>query len=77
MKTNYNSNNIIRKNKSRPKPKRPLTTKNNYKINLNIIASDETKKLYQRSNAYPNYKFIRQLNTEKLIIYLNIAKSYK
>ena len=71
MRTNSNSNNKIRKNNSKPKPKRPLTTKNNYKINLNVIASDETKKLYQRLNAYPNYKFIRQLNTEKLILYLN------
>ena len=71
MKTNYNSNNKVRKSNSKSKPKRPLTTKNNYKINLNIIASDEAKKLYQRLNAYPNYKFIRQLNTEKLILYLN------
>ena len=35
------------------------------------MATDESKKLYQKLNAYPNYKFIRQLNTEKLSLYLN------
>ena len=63
------SNNKIRKNNS--KPKRPLTAKPTYKISQNIMATDESKKLYQKLNAYPNYKFIRQLNTEKLSLYLN------
>ena len=66
-----NSNNKIKKNNSKPKQKRPATTKNNYRLKPNILASDETKKLYQKYNAYPNYKFIKQLNTEKLILYLN------
>ena len=36
-----------------------------------MLASDETRKLYQKLNAYPNYKFIKQLNTEKLALFLN------
>ena len=68
MKTN--SNNKIRKSNS--KPKRPLTSKPQYRISPNTLATDESKKLYQRINAYPNYKFIKQLNTEKLSLYLNI-----
>ena len=64
-----NSNNKLRKNNS--KSKRSQTTKYNYKMSPNILASDETKKIYQKINAYPNYKFIRQLNTEKLTIFLN------
>ena len=71
MRKASNSNNKIKKNNSKPKQKRPLTTKNNYRINPNILASDETKKLYQKLNAYPNYKFIKQLSTEKLALYLN------
>ena len=71
MKTNLNSNNKIRKSNSKPKQKRPLTSQGRYKINPNILASDETKKLYQKLNAYPNYKFIKQLNTEKLVLFLN------
>ena len=71
MKTNLNSNNKIRKNNSKPKQKRPLTSQGRYKINQNILASDEAKKYYQKLNAYPNYKFIKQLNTEKLVLFLN------
>ena len=67
MKTN--SNNKIRKSNS--KPKRPLTSKSQYRISPNTLATDESKKLYQRLNAYPNYKFIKQLSTEKLSLYLN------
>ena len=63
------SNNKVRKTNS--KPKRPISTKNNYKISPNILANDETKKIYQKLNTYPNYKFIKQLNTEKLTLYLN------
>ena len=63
------SNNKIRNNNS--KSKRPQTTKNNYKMRPNMLASDETRKLYQKLNAYPNYKFIKQLNTEKLALFLN------
>ena len=62
------------KNKSRKstsKPKRPSTTKYNHKVSPNILASDETKKIYQKLNAYPNNKFTKQLNTEKLTLYLN------
>lgn len=57
--------------KSTSKPKRPSTTKYNHKISPNILASDETKKIYQKLNAYPNNKFTKQLNTEKLTLYLN------
>ena len=57
--------------KSTSKPKRPSTTKYNQKISPNILASDETKKIYQKLNAYPNNKFTKQLNTEKLTLYLN------
>jgi len=64
-----NSNNKVRKSNS--KSKRPATTKYSYKVSPNILASDESKKLYQKLNAYPNYKFIRQLNTEKLTLFLN------
>ena len=72
MRKASNSNNkISRKSNSKQKQKRPLTTKNNCRINQNILASDETKKLYQKLNAYPNYKFIKQLSTEKLALYLN------
>ena len=71
MRATNNLNNKNKKSNSKPKQKRPLTTKNNYRLSPNILASDETKKLYQKLNAYPNYKFIRQLNTEKLQLYLN------
>ena len=63
------SKNKTRKNTS--KPKRPSTTKTNHKISPNMLASDETKKIYQKLNAYPNNKFTKQLNTEKLTLYLN------
>ena len=41
MKTN--SNNKIRKSNS--KPKRPLTSKSQYRISPNTLATDESKKL--------------------------------
>ena len=54
------------------KPKRPLTSKNVHKKSPNILASEESKRIYQTQGTYPNSKFLKQLNTDKLEIYLNI-----
>ena len=54
------------------KPKRPLTSKNVHKKSPNILASEESKRIYQTQGTYPNSKFLKQLNSDKLEIYLNI-----
>lgn len=54
------------------KPKRPLTSKNVHKKSPNLLASEESKRIYQTQGTYPNSKFLKQLNTDKLEIYLNI-----
>ena len=54
------------------KPKRPLTSKNVHKKSPNILAAEESKRIYQTQGTYPNSKFLKQLNTDKLEIYLNI-----
>ena len=54
------------------KPKRPLTSKNVHKKSPNILASEESKRIYQTQGTYPNSKILKQLNTDKLEIYLNI-----
>ena len=54
------------------KPKRPLTSKNVHKKSPYILASEESKRIYQTQGTYPNSKFLKQLNTDKLEIYLNI-----
>ena len=65
--------NLIYKNpKKNIKPKRPQTSKNIHKKSPNILASEESKKLYQTQGTYPNSKFLKQLSSEKLEIYLNI-----
>ena len=65
--------NLIYKNpKKNLKPKRPQTSKNIHKKSPNILASEESKKLYQTQGTYPNSKFLKQLSSEKLEIYLNI-----
>ena len=65
--------NLIYKNpKQNIKPKRPQTSKNIHKKSPNILASEESKKLYQTQGTYPNSKFLKQLSSEKLEIYLNI-----
>ena len=64
---------LIYKNpKKNIKPKRPQTSKNIHKKSPNILASEESKKLYQTQGTYPNSKFLKQLSSEKLEIYLNI-----
>ena len=68
MKSNLN----YKKPKKNIKPKRPLTSKNISKKSPNILASEESKKIYQTQGAYPNIKFLKQLNSDKLEIYLNI-----
>ena len=65
--------NLIYKNpKKNIKPKRPQTSKNIHKKSPNILASEESKKIYQTQGTYPNSKFLKQLSSEKLEIYLNI-----
>ena len=65
--------NLIYKNpKKNIKPKRPQTSKNIHKKSPNILASQESKKIYQTQGTYPNSKFLKQLSSEKLEIYLNI-----
>ena len=65
--------NLIYKNpKKNIKPKRPQTSKNIHKKSPKILASEESKKLYQTQGTYPNSKFLKQLSSEKLEIYLNI-----
>ena len=65
--------NLIYKNpKKNIKPKRPQTSKNIHKKSPNILSSEESKKLYQTQGTYPNSKFLKQLSSEKLEIYLNI-----
>ena len=68
MKSNLNYKNP----KKNIKPKRPLTSKNVHKKSQNILASEESKRIYQTQGTYPNSKFLKQLNTDKLEIYLNI-----
>ena len=68
MKSNLNYKN----SKKNIKPKRPLTSKNIHKKSPNILASEESKKIYQTQGTYPNSKFLRQLNTDKLELYLNV-----
>ena len=68
MKSNLNYKNP----KKNIKPKRPLTSKNVHKKSPNILASEESKRIYQTQGTYPNSKFLKQLNTDKLEIYLNI-----
>ena len=68
MKSNLNYKN----QKKNIKPKRPLTSKNVHKKSPQILASEESKRIYQTQGAYPNSKFLKQLNTDKLEIYLNI-----
>ena len=68
MKSNLNYKNP----KKNIKPKRPLTSKNISKKSPNILAAEESKKIYQTQGAYPNIKIMRQLNSDKLELYLNI-----
>ena len=68
MKSNLNYKN----QKKNIKPKRPLTSKNVHKKSPNILASEESKKIYQTQGTYPNIKILKQLNSDKLELYLNI-----
>ena len=68
MKSNLNYKNP----KKNIKPKRPLTSKNVHKKSPNILASEESKKIYQTQGTYPNIKILKQLNSDKLELYLNI-----
>ena len=68
MKSNLN----YKITRSNLKPKRPLTSKNIPKKSPKILAIEEAKKIYQNQGVYPNSKFLKQLNTDKLDIYLNI-----
>ena len=67
MKSNLNYKNP----KKNIKPKRPLTSKNIHKKNPNVLAHEESKRIYQTQGTYPNTKFLKQLNTEKIELYLN------
>ena len=67
MKSNLNYKNP----KKNIRPKRPLTSKNIHKKSPNILASEESKRIYQTQGTYPNSKFLKQLNTDKLELYLN------
>ena len=71
MKSNLKYKNA----KTNLKPKRPLTSKNIHKKSPKILAAEEAKKIYQNQGIYPNAKFLKQLNTDKLDIYLNILNS--
>ena len=71
MKSNLN----YKKPKKNIKPKRPLTSKNISKKSPNILASEESKKIYQTQGAYPNIKILKQLNSDKFEIYLNTLNS--
>ena len=71
MKSNLNYKN----QKKNLKPKRPLTSKNVHKKSPNMLASEESKKIYQTQGTYPNIKIMRQLNSDKLEIYLNILNT--
>ena len=71
MKSNLNYKNP----KKNLKPKRPLTSKNVHKKSPNMLASEESKKIYQTQGTYPNIKIMRQLNSDKLEIYLNILNT--
>ena len=71
MKSNLNYKNP----KKNLKAKRPLTSKNIHKKSPNILASEESKKIYQTQGTYPNIKIMRQLNSDKLEIYLNILNT--
>ena len=67
--------NLIYKNpKKNIKPKRPQTSKNIHKKSPNILASEESKKLYQTQGTYPNSKFLKQLDLIKFFSYKRIIK---
>ena len=68
MKSNLNYKNP----KKNIKPKRPLTSKNVHKKSPNMLAAEESKKIYQTQGTYPNIKILKQLNSDKLELYLNI-----
>ena len=68
MKSNLNYKNP----KKNIKPKRPLTSKNISKKSPHILATEESKKIYQTQGAFPNIKFLKQLSSDRLDIYLNV-----
>ena len=71
MKSNLNYKNP----KKNIRPKRPSTSKNVHKKSPNILASEESKRIYQTQGTYPNSKFLKQLNSEKLELYLNVLNT--